>query len=346
MNRRIAVALLAVVGLLFSQLPASAATRTYTLFAAHPSVVAQPDSGKPIKDIGVDTAGNLYLGYGDWTANTGPIDVARVSPSGVSSVAVDNVPTEAIINYRNINGVLYAPETDPRTAWTAPAGYATNQGGSWHQVRKTPGQHFFDVARAGNGDLVLTGSRSFPDGSEAGAVAYVSKDNGSTWSIGATAANSPPSGWERYYWAGTIAGKVYIQAGSLTGAKVQVYDGSRWSKSRASVPSITQPNRVASFNGLIYLGDAVFDGKKVSRWVNPATTDFFQSGSYLYAVNGNGVVYRTDGRSVRNRGSLSVTWTLVHSPATALPATVGSLAVANGRVYLGLANGEVWSAPL
>ena len=56
----------------------SALSLTFQAFATHPSIAAQPETGRRIADIAVQ-GNNLILGYGDWNSNTGPIDVAAIA---------------------------------------------------------------------------------------------------------------------------------------------------------------------------------------------------------------------------------------------------------------------------
>jgi hypothetical protein len=308
-------------------------------FATHPSIAAQPESGRRVSDIAVQ-GNNLIVGYGDYNANTGPIDVAALdATTGAASVLLAATPTEAILTYRTIDGVLYGPETDPRTPWLAPAGYATSSGG-WHSVRNSPAQHLYDITKVGN-KLVLVGSYSDPvTGAEGGAVAYVSSDDGATWQVGQTDASTPAAvGYERYYWAVNLNGKIYMQAESVTpAAPVRIFDGTRWSKGTTDrICAAYEGHYVEAFNGLIYCGSRVSDG---SRWTQTSlyVVDWFKYGGFLYGVDQNGKVIRTNGIRGKGRNSLQVTWEAVGQG----PTTSRSIAIVNGRIYLGQIDGSVW----
>jgi len=150
----------------------SQAIGSLTLFASHPSVQAESlASARYIKDLAIDD-GRLYLGYGNYTANTGPTDVAYVNLSTRATGVAVTAPTEEINTYRSFRGNLYAPWIDPRgSGTTVNGGYSTNEG-SWRNVFTTPAGHVYDYTELGTTRL-LAGAIAY-----GGAGVWVSKNGG------------------------------------------------------------------------------------------------------------------------------------------------------------------------
>lgn len=123
-------------------------------------------------------SGRLFVGYGDWTANDGPRDVISVGTDGELVTHLEDSPTEAFNNFREIDGWVYGPLTDPKG--TAKGGYVTNEGGEWHtHLTDINMVHAFDICRTSHG-LWLTGSARSIDSTTEPIVA-LSKDDGTTW---------------------------------------------------------------------------------------------------------------------------------------------------------------------
>lgn len=123
--------------------------------------------------------GRLYVGHGEWTTNLGPTDVLSVGPEGDVVTHLENAPTEAFNVFREIDGWLYAPYTDPKGMGFG--GYATNEGGEWRAVTMNLSMvHTFDVAKTRHG-LWMTGSARSIDGLTTEPVVVLSTDGGATW---------------------------------------------------------------------------------------------------------------------------------------------------------------------
>jgi hypothetical protein len=291
--------------------------------------------GRTIGDLGQD-AGRFYVGYGDFDANTGPIDVTTFDPAtGQFSANLITVPTEEINVYRKINGKVYAPMIDPRLAWTANVGYATNASGAWTNQFKAPAIHVFDVASLNGSDLWFVGSAGATQ-PQTHAVAYRSTDGGATWAVASTDRSVTPNGYERYYWAAAIGGKLYLQAEHVNeGSPLRVFNGSTWSTSPVAKPcGGTRAGNVEVFrNRIICMGSAggitAFDGTtavatKVTSFVHDLTVP---GDGYIYALTQSGIYRSADG----------LTWTgLASSPAGAR-----SIAVYNRAVYLGTTDATI-----
>lgn len=130
--------------------------------------------------VGPIVSEGVLVGYGDYDANTGPIDIIAVSEEGVVTTLLAAFDTEQTASMRRLGEWVYIPAVDPKT--NTSARLATNQGGMWHTIVAQPPDvgvavHLFDVTLdPSSGDLLACGSRG-PD------VAFVwrSTDMGATW---------------------------------------------------------------------------------------------------------------------------------------------------------------------
>lgn len=93
--------------------PAQAATNlTFSVLGTHPQAATQSSSaGKAISDL-IIKDDKVYMGYGDYNDNTGPI---HINPYNLSTGSFEGsqleVPTEELNTFRSINGKLYAPQS-------------------------------------------------------------------------------------------------------------------------------------------------------------------------------------------------------------------------------------------
>src|SRR6185295_1110008 len=162
------------VGLATLFLGAAARAATFDVVAVHPEVATQPTwTGDRIVTL-KPFNGKLYAGYGDYGANTGPIEIRAFDPSlGTFTDSYLSSFTEAIYIYRALDGKPYAPNIDTRGGG---AGYAVGTAGSpdtWQDVIPVDGIHMFDMNKLGN-DLFMGGA-SGDDG-----VVWRSTDGGQT----------------------------------------------------------------------------------------------------------------------------------------------------------------------
>ena len=313
-------------------------TYSTTLVAVSPGASRQATAwGQRIKDLGVYN-GKIYPAYGNYDDNTGPIDIEALDPAtGTFGPKALTVPTEELNVFRTINGKMYAPMIDPQLPWTANVGYATNASGTWTNEFKAPAQHIFDVATMTGTDLWMLGSASNPDGSEMGAAAYRSTDGGATWKLVANDASPGGSnGYERYYWAKAINGKMYMQAQAVNPgpAPLRIFDGNTWTSTTAfnSLCGGANANLVETFNNKIICagyGIKTFDGRTATQYsASSFLQDLFVAGDgYIYALTYDHIVRSSDGTN----------WTpIANAPADAL-----SIAVVGGTVYLGMTNARI-----
>jgi len=307
-------------------------TYSTSVVGVSPQALAKPTaSGKTIRSLTFDN-GKFYVGHGDYIENSGPTKVSTFDPvtrtfaeSGLTA------PTEEITTFRKINGKLYAPWTDPTGSATANQGFSTNASGTWTNEFKAPAEHVFDVATLNGSDLWMVGSARY--GTGGGAAAYRSTDGGKTWSmVMKDTSTGAEGGYERYYWAAALNGKMYLQAQGVTpDAPLRVFDGRSWSTVKDINPCHSVESRsVEVFAGKIlcanYLrGLVAFDGRKMTP-VLPMTygsvRDFDIPGDgYIYALAGHGIFRSADG----------LTWQgLAQTPDYAW-----SIGVHNGTIYLG-----------
>ena len=119
--------------------------------------------------------GELYMGYGDYDENTGPIEVSAYNPRWSSYGTKLRFPTEAIELFRPIGDRLYAPAIDPRGDGPSAAVAVGEPDGRWSNNKDVWMTHVFDVATFDGTDLWLVGSRKTQ------AIAVRSRDGGRTW---------------------------------------------------------------------------------------------------------------------------------------------------------------------
>lgn len=102
--------------------------------------VLQPDPDKTavansVQDL-EDSAGRLYVGYGDLLNNRGPVDIVGYGPlSGTLHREVLDIPEESVGGwYSTADGRLYAGGEDSQESWTFGSFYV-NDGLSWEKRR-------------------------------------------------------------------------------------------------------------------------------------------------------------------------------------------------------------------
>jgi hypothetical protein len=272
--------------------------------------------------------GELYMGYGDYDENTGPIEVSAYNPRLASFASKLRFPTEAIEVYRAIGDRLYAPAIDPLGGGASAAVAVGEADGSWSNNRSILMTHAFDIATRDGADLWLVGSR------HSHAVAARSLDGGRSWTIALEV--SPRSGdsqdFARFHFVFVHAGRLYVQAQDYLGgmfARSRVWDGGVWGEGPdlRPIPNTgAKPYAVAG--QVVYLGSEglmVFDGGQVRVARAPAAriVDHTVDGGVLYVLDGREIVGTADLRR----------WTPV---ATAPPETT-SIGILDGYLYAGTA---------
>lgn len=158
------------------------------LFGQHPTVRENPHNGHAVSSLFL-YGGVFMMGYGDWTANTGPVDLLGLDAvSAEPTVVYERALTESTEVFRVIGGDLYIPWIDTHSSIDSQGGgYITNSGGSWHEVVVPDLIHTFDIASTSGSDLVVAGSSRATNQ----ACLKRSIDGGVTW-VDITPVGAPP----------------------------------------------------------------------------------------------------------------------------------------------------------
>ena len=300
---------------------------TFVKIATHPQAAAQPTAmGRTIATL-KGWNGELYSGFGDYGANTGPIAITPFSGAAFAGSPALAADSEAVWIYRALGGRLYAPSIDPRVGAEFAVGMSEGASPSWLNVSPFSASHAFDIVTLTGSDLWLVGSLGRD------AAAWRSVDGGSTWT---EMLRVPPvnatTDYARFYGAGVLGGKFYVQAMDASAGlhpRSAVFDGTSWSDG----PSLTYVFNHAeelggqllahgSYHSAHYAGPLVsFDGTRSSS---------LQSSIYDYAVTGNTVYVLGTDRSVKSSQDLR-NWTQLGTA----PSVARSIGVVNGAVYVG-----------
>ncbi len=336
-------------------------TVSFSLLGTHPQASAQPTAqGKRIGALKVWN-GKVYAGYGDYSANTGPI---ALTPFDIASNSFAATPewtanTEMIGTMRDYGNKLVVPATDASGGDNETVSIATLTNGvvDWQHWGSTipspysalPITHTFDSALVNGTDIWVVGSDNYD------AVAYRSTNNGLTWTEMYRIKGST-STYYRFYAIADYNGKVYVQAISINavgntfnGAEAgsHVYNGTSWSNG----PGLADPSygwwHPTAFAGkLVYMGWPIvdsafpmslrtFNGSSVQQITSPTSMlDFTIDGTTLYALNSSGVIYSTTDLT---------NW---YTQATAGSIGASSIAVSNGKIYLGTSDSKIYAGPV
>lgn len=331
------VAALLWLALLACQKPANEANRfecsscSWQLLGSHPQASTQTTStGRALLTLH-PWRGLLYIGYGDYQQNTGPVDVTAWDPARRAFTRMHSSDTEAIYNYRALGDSLYAPATDRRER----ADYAV--GPPWRDELPLASAHAYDMATLDGRDLWLVGSAEGPIYL---ATAWRSTDGGTSWKI----AHQPGGG--RYYFAAIYRSRLYLERwlGQPLGPS-EVFDGTSWTRGPELLPLGGHGVRPVEFaDRLVYatkltfdgsLPDVAnrlltFDGATVAVAFDRELLDFFAAERDLFVLDAESVVWRT-------RDLLR--WSRVSSAAGLQPRSVALL---DGHLYLGTSDSKLY----
>lgn len=276
--------------------------------------------------------GQVFAGYGDYGANTGPISISPFDPASGRFEQVYVSDTEAILNWRAIGDRLFAPATDRRTR----ADYAVGE--PWMDVSGLNTTHAYDIVTLDGSDLWLVGSQS------AKAAVWRSLDGGESWkrSLAVGPESTIADDFARFYFAGVLEDRLYVQASDYSGgthARAWVFDGTAWSQGPSLLPAGGMGWRPVPFAGeMVYRSNQGngsllrFDGQTVLQSVAWNMVDLSVDGEHLIALTrqyqvglgwGPGPIIRT--RDLQR-------WEALETPP---PEEASSIAVLAGRIYLG-----------
>ncbi len=304
---------------------AACAEDVWTNVGTHPHAAKQAtEAGKAIRTL-CAWHGKLYTGYGDYNANTGPIRITSFDPDTGAFLDEWTSQTEQISVFRPLLKRLFAPAIDPKWIYPWAAGYAVCEpSGKWSD-NNVYMEHSFDMATLDGKDLWLVGSYG-----DEHSVAIRSLNGGATWSKALDLFRKGDN-YSRFYYVGVLKGKLFLQSSSDTNS--MVFDGESWTKG----PPIA---RVAScpveFAGkLVLQGEQnllVFDGVQPAA---PALPDcpiaaFCVSGTSLY------ILCARDS-AIRSTADLR-SWSTI----TTAPKNACSLAVLEGKLYVGARNSQLY----
>jgi hypothetical protein len=319
------------------QKPANEASRfecsscSWQLLGSHPQASMQATAtGRALLTLH-PWQGLLYLGYGDYQQNTGPVDVTAWAPARSAFIRMHSSDTEAIYNYRAIGGALHAPAIDRREQ----ADYAV--GPPWRDEHPIDSAHAYDMATLDGSDLWIVGSA---EGATYRATAWRSTDGGASWNI------AHQSGAGRYYFAAVHRGRLYLERwlGQPLGPS-EVFDGMSWTRGPELLPLGGHGVRPIPFAGrLVYATKLTFDGslpdvpnrllsfdgEVASVAFEREVLDFFATERDLLVLDAEASIWHT--RDLHH-------WSRVASAAGLHPR---SLALLNGDVYVGSSDSKLY----
>ena len=217
----------------------------------------QPSSiGRALSTIEIFN-NHLYAGYGDYTADTGPIEVVPVDlATGTIGESLLSHATEAIYIYRKVGDEIFAPDIDPRR--TRIAGFSRGVAGTpvdrWTDEKVVRALHIFDVATFDGADLWLFGSQ----GSRA--MAWRSTDGGTTWTTALSVDARAEGRFARLYSAFTLDGRLYAHVSEYPGgmhSTSMVFDGAGWTTGPRLIPAFVTFDDIFPWKAL-RVGDKAF----------------------------------------------------------------------------------------
>jgi hypothetical protein len=312
------------------------------LVGVHPGAAAQSTATGRMLVTLFPWNGKLYAGYGDYGANTGPIAIMAFHPATREFTGEWTANTEAIFSFRPIRGCVYVPSID-RKSYGAPGDFALlDANGVWSDRDCGSTTHAYDIVAFGDSDLFVVGSK------DRRAAAFRSTDNGATWTLARTdtALSGKTDDFSRYYFAGVLNGKMYLQARDYSGSlhpATRVFDGTMWGEGPNLFPGLPaalgwKPEHFAG--KLVYRTWAPgrssrifsFDGA-TAGWIGSMWAfDIAVENEYLYAL----VDYGGGGVLVKRTRDL-IDW----EQLARVPDSCRCLAILNGRVYLGTVASEL-----
>lgn len=133
-----------------------------------------------IDNLSYDEVTNaIYSGYGDWSANGDAVYIVKHDlDTGEAYTVSHRIKSEAVGQVMRHGDWLYAPHVDWSGNYWAGGGYATNEGGFWHDVR-LPGQceHLFFMLSTPDG-LWAAGSSIHPNQADVGPTLWFRPNSG------------------------------------------------------------------------------------------------------------------------------------------------------------------------
>ncbi|MEN8150424.1 MAG: 5'-nucleotidase [Planctomycetota bacterium] len=167
-------------------------------------------AGRRINDLKLFD-GKLFIGTGDYSVNTGPMDILALDPKTGKVTVEGQVDDEAVAVFRVVDGKLVIPGPDATESWELGNLYVRGGDGAWAKHRSVPhGIHVQDVISWRGRWWAATGSYVEPvkdDGIGCGAV-LSSEDRGATWRFEAIS-RADRQGFARYGWLTVFQDRLY-----------------------------------------------------------------------------------------------------------------------------------------
>lgn len=310
-----------------------------------PSAAAQSTAdGRELHRL-THVGNRLYAAYGDYNANTGPIDAVSLDLTALTVSVEAAFETEQTWTYRSVGGSVYVPYVDLTGPGTGDA-LAIGTDGVWSIISDVGSDpvHVHAVVVTTDG-IFLFGCSNEPDPPNGGATVWRSTDDGATWTV-VLAPRPDPTNFDRFYTAWAYGDDIYAMLASTTPRLFHWPAGGPWEELEYDGPLITEV-RAFTYDGTpFHLG--LTHGKPEGVSTNGALTvhtqpadaavaatilaglpsglfrDACTDGTYLYLLQSDGTVHR---------GDTSGVWTVLFTVNGATPA---SIAVADGYAYFGI----------
>lgn len=295
--------------------------------------------------------GVLWLGYGDYSGNTGPCN-AIYWDGAAYQTAYSNFATEAFWTMRAARGDLFCPAIDPRVQYASD--YLRCDGLVCTDAVNDPPKniHAFDIASHPNGStLVLVGATGVTPAS----AIWASTDDGATWTL-----VDSDTAYDRCYGIGYLNGFFWTMKSDLqtavTSNALKSADGITWSDAGFKLAANSTFNHFpVLFNGKLVHNTQdpqsgagfirAFDGTQVASSPGiPNLSGGAGADTYYGPCVGDGYLWvlragaTGPGQVVWRTADLS-TWT---TPGTFTPGTGRSIEVHDGAIYIGTSNSRVY----
>jgi streptogramin lyase len=339
----------------------AATTLNFTELATHPQAASQPtEQGRTINNLKIFN-GKLYAAYGDYNANTGPISI---NPFDLDTNTFDgealSVPTEALGNWKVIDGKLYTTTIDPTCSGTCSGGYAVGDSShNWEMKTPVNAEHIFDINTLNGNDLWLFGSTG-----GASATAWRSTDGGNNWEIVRQKTNEPGGdNTERYYWSSVLNGSLYMRS-NLSGYQnpIESYNGSSWTETPSNTTLCESNRGPGNENPVVFRGKIVcrvnnslqtYDGQHFGLtqnspgWIqgcNPEAGDMIQSGNFVNVL----CVSDASNPELRSASIVQSSDLVTWREFNGIPNSASSIVVDenNNQMYVGTTDSKIYVADL
>jgi hypothetical protein len=310
------------VGMLTSEMIPCASAGTFQEVGTHPQASLQKTAeARKIRSLEAWN-GELYAAYGDSLVNYGPIWISPFDPETKTFAQGWPMLSQIIPLYRTVSGQLVAINGDSMGSGSFAISSATE---GWEH-RMAGGQtHVSDVATFNGKDLW----------SEGGFDGMTRTLEGCKWSV--VEYQQMMCLYQGKMYCGSVVYDAVTRKNKSIG---RVFDGTTWTTGPSLFPDLRPGWNPSVFAGKMVYQDGsafynggnrpnlrVFNGTSVSFIDN--VLDYKIAGSKLYTLGTNGVI--------RSTGDLS-SWNTI---TTAAPSTSRSIALVNGKIYIGTTNSKI-----